>query len=45
MDINKEFKKVGTHSGRFHADEVMATAILKQVFEIELTRTRDPEIL
>lgn len=45
MDINKEFKKVGTHSGRFHADEVMATAVLKQVFEIELTRTRDQEIL
>ncbi len=45
MDTNKEFKKVGTHSGKFHADEVMATAILTQVFEIELTRTRDPEIL
>ncbi len=45
MDTTKELKKVGTHSGKFHADEVMATAILKQVFEIELTRTRDPEIL
>jgi uncharacterized UPF0160 family protein len=41
----KEFKRVGTHNGRFHADEVMATAILKEILEIELTRTRDPEML
>lgn len=40
-----EFKRVGTHHGRFHADEVMATAILKEIFELELTRTRDMEVL
>lgn len=41
----KEFKRVGTHNGRFHADEVMATAILKELYDIEVTRTRDPEVL
>jgi uncharacterized UPF0160 family protein len=45
VDTVKQFKKVGTHDGRFHADEVMATAILKEVFDIELTRTRNSEIL
>lgn len=45
MDTLKPAKKVATHDGRFHADEVMATAILQEVFDIELTRTRDPEIL
>lgn len=45
IDIEKQIKKVGTHNGRFHADEVMATAILKEVFDIELVRTRDKEIL
>lgn len=41
----KTFKRIGTHDGRFHADEVMATAILKEIFEVELVRTRDEEIL
>jgi uncharacterized UPF0160 family protein len=36
---------VGTHDGRFHADEVMATAILNKIFEIEIVRTRDPKKL
>ncbi|MDP4143338.1 MAG: MYG1 family protein [Bacillota bacterium] len=36
---------MGTHDGRFHADEVMATAILKQIFDVELTRTRDSKVL
>ncbi len=45
MDTIKQKKKVATHDGRFHADEVMATAILKEVFDIELTRTRNPELL
>ena len=44
-DKGKQFKRVGTHSGRFHADEVMATAILKQIFDIEVVRTRDPGVL
>ncbi len=45
INIKKEFKKVGTHDGRFHADEVMATAILKQLYDVEVFRTRDMEIL
>lgn len=33
-----------THSGVFHADEVMASVILKQIYEeIEIKRSRDPE--
>jgi len=36
---------VGTHDGRFHADEVMATAILNKIFELEIVRTRDPKTL
>lgn len=45
MSDKKPFKKVGTHDGRFHADEVVATAILKEIFEVEITRTRDSNIL
>ena len=45
MDIQKPFKKVGTHHGRFHGDEVMATAVLKEIFDIEVVRTRDPKVL
>lgn len=37
-------KKLVTHSGKFHADDVFATAVLKKVFkEIELVRSRDPD--
>lgn len=43
--MDKKFKRVGTHSGRFHADEVMSTAILKELFDIEVVRSRDPGIL
>jgi uncharacterized UPF0160 family protein len=33
-----------THNGVFHADEVMATAILKQLYdEVEIKRSRNPE--
>jgi uncharacterized UPF0160 family protein len=45
IDTKKPFKRVGTHDGRFHADEVMATAILNKIFEIEIVRTRDTKIL
>jgi uncharacterized UPF0160 family protein len=45
LDTERELKRVGTHNGRFHADDVMATAILKERFDIELTRTRDMEVL
>lgn len=43
--MEKEFKRIGTHDGKFHADEVMATAILNEIFITELTRTRNKEIL
>src|SRR4051812_15352925 len=43
--MEKQLKRVGTHSGRFHADEVMSTAILKELFDFEIVRTRDPETL
>jgi len=47
MMINeKNIKTLGTHSGKFHADDVMATAILKLlVGDIKVTRTRDEDIL
>lgn len=45
IDTQKPFKKVGTHHGRFHADEVMATAILREIFDVEVVRTRNPEML
>jgi uncharacterized UPF0160 family protein len=35
-----------THDGTFHADEVLATVVLRTIFdEAELIRTRDPQIL
>lgn len=43
--MEKPFKKAGTHSGKFHADEVMATAILMELFELEVIRSRDPDVL
>ncbi|WP_373898748.1 MYG1 family protein [Haloimpatiens sp. FM7315] len=43
--MKKEFKKIGTHDGKFHADEVMATAMLNQIFITDLIRTRDKKIL
>ncbi len=43
--MEKEFKRIGTHDGKFHADEVMATAILNEIFTTELTRTRNKKVL
>ncbi len=43
--MGRTFKRVGTHNGKFHADEVMATAILKEIFDVEVVRSRDPDIL
>lgn len=43
--MDKAIKRVGTHNGKFHADEVMATAILKEIFDIEVVRSRDPDVL
>lgn len=45
MNIEKTFKRIGTHNGKFHADEVIATAILKEFFDVEITRTRDQKVL
>lgn len=39
---------IGTHSGRFHADEIVACALLKQLPEYadaQIIRTRDTEQL
>jgi uncharacterized UPF0160 family protein len=41
-------KNIGTHDGKFHADEALACSLLKmtkQFENAEVTRTRDPEIL
>lgn len=45
VKVKKEYRRVGTHDGRFHADEVMATAILKEIFRIDIVRTRDKQVL
>lgn len=47
MMINeKNIKTLGTHSGKFHADDIMATAILRLLLgDIKVTRTRDENIL
>lgn len=46
MINEKDIKTLGTHSGKFHADDVMATAILNLLIGyIKVTRTRDENIL
>jgi len=46
MINEKNIKTIGTHSGKFHADDVMATAILRLLLgDIKVTRTRDENIL
>ena len=38
--------KIGTHNGHFHADEVLACAMLKmlpQYKDSEIVRSRDPK--
>ena len=46
MINEKNIKTLGTHSGKFHADDVMATAILRLLLgDIKVTRTRDENIL
>jgi uncharacterized UPF0160 family protein len=46
MINEKNIKNLGTHSGKFHADDVMATAILRLLLgDIKVTRTRDENIL
>jgi len=44
----KNLKKIGTHNGTFHLDEILACAMLKKLPEYEdaeIIRTRDPKIL
>lgn len=42
-------KKIGTHSGIFHADDAMACMMLtrytKEFLNSEITRTRDKDVL
>ena len=39
-------KKIGTHNGVFHADDVFACATLSLIFpDSEIVRSRDPKIL
>lgn len=46
MINEKNIKTLGTHSGKFHADDVMATAILRLLLgNIKVIRTRDENIL
>ena len=37
--------KVVTHSGRFHADEVFALAMLARIESLDIERSRDPEVI
>jgi uncharacterized UPF0160 family protein len=39
-----EPKRVCTHNGLFHADDVFAVAALKRVFTVETVRSRDPKV-
>ena len=46
MIDEKSIKTIGTHNGKFHADDVMATAMLKLLLgDIKVIRTRDEEML
>ena len=46
MINENDIKTLGTHNGKFHADDVMATAILKLLLgKIKVIRTRDENIL
>jgi len=46
MINEKNIKTLGTHSGKFHADDVMATAIIRLLLgDIKVVRTRDENIL
>jgi len=37
--------KIGTHNGAFHADDVLAVAMLRHLHPADVVRTRDPKIL
>ena len=44
---NQDMKRIGTHNGVFHADEVLAISMLSIFYDDNITvlRTRDPDIL
>ena len=47
-ELRKEYKLVGTHSGAFHCDEVMASALMLRTDEFKksiIVRSRDQDIL
>jgi len=47
-ELRKEHKLVGTHSGAFHCDEVMASALMLRTEEFKksiIVRSRDQDIL
>ncbi|XP_039602746.1 UPF0160 protein MYG1, mitochondrial [Polypterus senegalus] len=46
--VMEPMKKIGTHNGTFHCDEVLACFLLKQLPEYQdakIIRTRDPKLL
>ena len=46
MNTNNKTMTIVTHNGKFHADEVMATAILLALFpHATLIRTRDRKVI
>lgn len=48
QELRKEYKLIGTHSGAFHCDEVMASTILLRTQEFKksiIVRSRDQDIL
>lgn len=46
MTGSNNITRLITHDGMFHADEVLATVVLRTIFDqAELIRTRDPQIL
>lgn len=44
-----QIKRIGTHSGHFHCDEVLACAMLTNYVpdyrDAEIVRSRDPKVL
>ena len=47
-ELRSKYKLIGTHSGAFHCDEVLATSMLLRTNEFSnsiIVRTRDQEII
>ena len=43
----RQCKRIGTHNGKFHCDEVLACFMLRKLEEFgtaEIVRTRDPKV-